>query len=213
MRAANSRVLVLPDEKPIETTAGMKTVKSGLLYVPVYNEHEAEFSYQTGVVQSVPDDAYERVDNDEQNNPVYKHHKIMLAAGDRVLCHHMLRGEHLEVLQGGVAYSALHYHHVFAKIDGEGLVPNCDWNFIEPLEVVKPETHDVIISLQQKGTSKTYGYVRFLSDSLKKTGVNVGDLVGIEPQCAYEIVWNNKIYYRVETENVAIVVQGAEYIS
>jgi co-chaperonin GroES (HSP10) len=214
MIAGMSRVLVLPDETPIETVKAEKVVKrdSGI-YVPVYDTNAKEFSYQTATVIAVPMIAEERIDDDDNGMPVYERHKVILEPGQKVITHHMLRDGHVNVKIKDVDYTALYYHQVFAIIDGDKLICNCNWNFIEPLVIEKPETHDVLITLKQKAVSETYGYVRFLSDSLKRLGVKEGDLVGIEPNTNYEILWNDKSYYRIATENICVVIDNAKSIA
>jgi len=215
MKSARNRVLIRPDKAPYETVNAQKVVKrdSGI-YMPVMGkEYESDFSFQSAVVVAVPDVAEERVNDDDNGNPVIRKHDIILSPGDKVIVHHFLRDPHVQVNINGEVLTAMYYHKIFAIDKGDHLVCNCQFNFIEPMEVSKEETNaGGLITLAQKDTSKTYGRVRFMSESLKALGVNVGDLVGFMPQRNYTVKWNGQNYYRVETDDIICVLAGEEVL-
>jgi len=210
MISGRNRVLVRPDKAPYETVSGIKVVKdeSGL-FAPVFGrEYEARFSFQVAEAVYVCDTSEERIGDTE-----FREHEVIVKPGDKVIVHHSLRDGHIKYNVNGEDLSMLYYHKVFAIIDGEDLICNCQFNFIEPLVVEKKESMESgVITLAQKATSETYGIVRYLSKSLSDLGVSVGDLVGIAPGRNYDIEWGGKTYYRVETEDVMVIVADKQVL-
>jgi len=204
LKAPPNRILLKPVErKRKKESAGPHTAMqmSSGLWRPIVPEDEYDMDVveQYAHIVAVPDYARERIDDNE-----FREYTISVSPGDLCLVDHTLRNDSVRVHSDDKEVRSMLYHKVYAKVDGDELIPNCEWNFLEPLWVGKEEhtnEHGVTVpSTRQK--SKTFGKVKWASESLKDQGIKKGDIVAFQPMLDYSVKFNEKEYYRVATEHI-----------
>lgn len=209
MKAPHNRVVLKPVDRDIEVVrAGnnswnAKMSENGLLIPIIGNEYDPEIIEQYGEVVAVCESCSQQVDNNQ-----YLEHKIILQPGDLVLAHHFLRDRDQKI-EGG--YSVLFYWQIFGKVDGDELMPNCDWNFLRPLVFKRKENKvNGVILPKKKVESNFYAEVLYPSTSLLELGAKIGDVVVCTGNTVhggeYDILFKGEKLIRVDTREIACVV-------
>ncbi len=208
IKAGKDRVILRPKEQEnkresIGPHSAIKT-KSGL-YVPVYdqNEFEPDVCDQYAYVVAVPESARERVDTNK-----WRTHEIIIKEGDLCLVTHSLRKRHLKIGWPDKECISIPYHHIYAIVKDNKLIPNACHNILEPIFVGKEEHTDEsgVVVLSTRTRSESFARAKWISQSLKDKGVKEGDIVGLAPDINYEVKFQQKEYFIVDTDYVMCVV-------
>jgi hypothetical protein len=132
---------------------------------------------------------------------------MILEPGDIVVCIHTLRESHVGININGEKHASLFYWQIYGKVDGDRLIPTCNYNFLEPKTIEKEEEQiNGIIRLRQKETTHRFATVLWPCQQLLSMGVKPRDEVMMQGTAKngqeYEIEFNNKLLIMVRTKEI-----------
>lgn len=141
--------------------------------------------------------------------------EMVLKEGDEVYCHHfILEPEDSEIFMAGKSYRQIAYNDIYCIYRGDDNIEMLTkWNLVEPIEDEGLQT-SLIKPDEVKKYKKQTGILRFACGGLRELGANPGDKVVFSRHGDYEIMVGDKLYYRMETDDVeAVVGDDLEFIA
>lgn len=138
--------------------------------------------------------------------------------GDKVYMHHfVLEKEHIMPIDGK-KLSWVEYNQIYCRVRDEKIKMLGDYLLVEPMTYSHPSIKSDIGGF--KMTSKAdneeverIGIAAHLSDSCLQAGLKVGDIILFGKNCEYDIVVENKKYYRMHKGDVITVIEPGIKIS
>ena len=134
-----------------------------------------------------------------------------LESGDIVYVHHFVSNdEHKLPVDGN--YSWLENHQIYCKVK-DGIVKALgDFVLVEPItygdEGVKESESGLILTSKSANEHlERIGIVRHVGKNGKEHGLKPGDKVLFGKDCEYEMLVENKLYYRMELRDVITVLE------
>jgi len=131
--------------------------------------------------------------------------------GDKVLFHQFVCQEGNQVYVKGKEYFKAHYHHLFAIITGNKIIPLENFIFVDPTEETEEDLFKGNIQVKfDKGNIKGSGTVKYLSAQALEAGLQVGDKVYYTKNAEYKMEAFGKIYYRMRIRNITLIERKGE---
>jgi len=140
-----------------------------------------------------------------------------LEAGDTVYVHHFVSNpEHLLNIDGN--YSWLEEFQIYVRIRDNKMKVLGNYILVEPVtygdEGLQESKSGLMLTTKSvKDKVEKMGIIRFFGDAGKEAGLKDGDRVLFGKDCEYEILVEDKIYYRMELRDIITILDKDTKIS
>ena len=190
MRSADQFIVKPVGEKRYDNTIDI----AGIDFIISADQEDAKASNREAIVESIP--LY-------YDGPV--------SPGDYLLVHHNVFKFYND-MKGRQRNGKSYFRDGLFFIDDRQYFmwrkPEGDWQSVGEYCFLAPVPEREMWLSKFSGSEPLLGQVRYANESLRKAGINEGDIVFHEPECEYEFRVFGEVLYRMQTNDITIKYDG-----
>ena len=139
---------------------------------------------------------------------------VEVEEGDHIYGHHFLCYPDKKLLIDDEDCYNNDYESIYCKVDEQGNITMVgEWNFVIPIypSIDEISTDSGILLTYKHDEIPNIGKIIYPSSYLQSQGVKENDLVIFKDNCEYEILIEQKMFYRISDKNMLGTIKGLSY--